>query len=73
MRVRALAAVTALLVVVVTLRAQGPAPAFPDARASDPVTLGWMKGTPPPVDKRPHRPAAPRHDDGAVLCGGLRR
>jgi CubicO group peptidase (beta-lactamase class C family)/catechol 2,3-dioxygenase-like lactoylglutathione lyase family enzyme len=27
------------------------APAFPDARASDPVTLGWMVGSPPPADR----------------------
>ncbi len=26
-------------------------PAFPDAAASDPVTLGWMVGAPPPPDK----------------------
>ena len=26
-------------------------PTFPDAQASDPVTLGWMVGSPPPADK----------------------
>lgn len=26
-------------------------PPFPDARASDPVALGWMRGTPPPPGK----------------------
>lgn len=26
-------------------------PVFPDARASDPVTLGWMVGSPPPADR----------------------
>jgi CubicO group peptidase (beta-lactamase class C family) len=31
--------------------AQAPAPHALDARASDPVTLGWMVGTPPPPDK----------------------
>ncbi len=30
--------------------AQSP-PSYPDARASDPVTLGWMVGAPPPPDK----------------------
>jgi CubicO group peptidase (beta-lactamase class C family) len=27
------------------------APALPDAQASDPATLGWMVGSPPPADK----------------------
>lgn len=27
------------------------APKFPDAQASDPTTLGWMQGSPPPADK----------------------
>jgi CubicO group peptidase (beta-lactamase class C family) len=31
--------------------AQAPASGYPDARASDPVTLGWMKGFPPPPDR----------------------
>jgi CubicO group peptidase (beta-lactamase class C family) len=31
--------------------AQAQAPRFPDAQASDPVTLGWMKGFPPPPDR----------------------
>jgi CubicO group peptidase (beta-lactamase class C family) len=30
---------------------QAPAPSTLDARASDPVTLGWMVGSPPPPDK----------------------
>ena len=30
---------------------QSPAPSFPDARATDPVTMGWMLGSPPPADK----------------------
>ncbi|HET9270465.1 MAG TPA: serine hydrolase, partial [Vicinamibacterales bacterium] len=51
MRVRALAALAALLVLVVAFRAQRPGPSFPDARATDPVALGWMKGSPPPADK----------------------
>ncbi len=28
-----------------------PAPAWPDAVASDPRTLGWMQGAPPPADR----------------------
>lgn len=32
--------------------AQPAAPAFPDAAATDPATLGWMQGTPPPAGKR---------------------
>ena len=28
-----------------------PPPAFPDAKASDPVALGWMVGAPPPPDR----------------------
>ena len=37
------------------------APPFPDARASDPKVLGWMKGTPPPPDK------IIRAEDGSFL------
>ena len=51
-------AVPVAVVVVVALwlasqpfAAQSPAPAALDARASDPVTMGWMVGTPPPQDK----------------------
>ena len=51
MRVRALAVVAALLVVGVVVWSQGQTPVFPDARASDPVALGWMAGSPPPADK----------------------
>ncbi len=32
-------------------QAQSAAPKQPDAVASDPVTLGWMVGSPPPADK----------------------
>ncbi|MDI9333481.1 MAG: serine hydrolase [Cytophagales bacterium] len=32
-------------------QAQTPAPAIPDAIASDPIRLGWMVGSPPPPDK----------------------
>ncbi len=32
-------------------QAQSAAPKLPDAVASDPVTLGWMVGSPPPADK----------------------
>ena len=35
----------------VVAQAQSAA-AFPDAQASDPVTLGWMVGAPPPADKQ---------------------
>ena len=31
--------------------AQTAAPKFPDAQASDPVTMGWMAGFPPPPDR----------------------
>ena len=51
MRVRALAVIAALLVVGVVVWAQSQAPVFPDARASDPVALGWMAGSPPPANK----------------------
>ena len=42
-----------LIAAVGTALAQAPAPSagFPDARASDPVALGWMVGAPPPADK----------------------
>jgi CubicO group peptidase (beta-lactamase class C family) len=52
-----LAAVVALVAAADPLPAtagQTPAaasPAVPDAAASDPVALGWMRGTPPPPDK----------------------
>jgi hypothetical protein len=51
MRVRALAALAALFVIAGVVWAQGQAPVFPDARATDPVALGWMKGSPPPSNK----------------------
>lgn len=52
MPVRVLAALVVLTAVAVTLvRAQGPAAAFPDARATDPVAMGWMVGAPPPSAK----------------------
>lgn len=35
----------------VVMSAQQPPPTFPDARATDPVTMGWMAGSPPPADK----------------------
>jgi CubicO group peptidase (beta-lactamase class C family) len=31
--------------------AQAPAPTLPSAAQTDPVTLGWMVGSPPPADK----------------------
>ena len=51
MRLRALSGVTVLVAAVVIVRAQTPSPAFPDARATDPVAMGWMAGSPPPADK----------------------
>jgi CubicO group peptidase (beta-lactamase class C family) len=39
-----------LAVVSITAQAPAPPPVL-DARASDPVTMGWMVGTPPPPDK----------------------
>lgn len=41
--------------------AQQAAPEFPDARASDPVTLGFMIGSPPPADR------VVTFDDGSYL------
>lgn len=32
--------------------ASTPPPAFPDARASDPVAMRWMVGDPPPPERR---------------------
>jgi CubicO group peptidase (beta-lactamase class C family) len=48
----AVAAVAAArLLVSPAFAAQAPAPPTLDARASDPVTMGWMIGAPPPPDK----------------------
>ncbi len=45
-------AATALAATTSLAQAQQPAPPkFPDAIASDPATLGWMVGSPPPPDK----------------------
>jgi len=42
-----------ILPAVVTHNVQAQsAPTFPDAQASDPVTLGWMVGSPPPPERR---------------------
>ena len=38
-------------VAVVSFTAQSQAPSTLDARASDPVTMGWMIGAPPPPEK----------------------
>jgi len=51
MRVRALAAAAAVVTGVALVWAQTPAPSFADARATDPVALGWMTGSPPPASK----------------------
>jgi len=51
MRVRALTAAAAVALGVSLAWAQGPAPSFPDAHATDPVALGWMIGSPPPAGK----------------------
>jgi CubicO group peptidase (beta-lactamase class C family) len=50
MRVRSLAVAAVLLAAVVLMNAQTPA-SYPDAKATDPVALGWMVGSPPPADK----------------------
>ena len=52
-RYRALVMVGLSLVLAGTLwvRAQTPPPPALDATASDPVTIGWMVGAPPPADK----------------------
>jgi CubicO group peptidase (beta-lactamase class C family) len=41
--------------------AAAAAPSFADARASDPVSLGWMTGAPPPPERQI------RFDDGSFL------
>ena len=51
MRIRTLAATIAAIVVLGAALAQSPAPALLDARASDPVAMGWMAGSPPPAAK----------------------
>jgi hypothetical protein len=40
-----------LLVGIATAGAAAPPPAYPDAVASDPATMGWMQGAPPPADR----------------------
>ena len=47
----AVAVVAALGLVSPQFAAQAPDPPALDARASDPVTMGWMVGAPPPPDK----------------------
>lgn len=49
-RLARLAALTLLVIAAQQATAQVP-PKPLDARASDPVTLGWMVGSPPPADK----------------------
>ena len=51
MSIRTLVATGALIVVLGTALAQSPAPAPLDARASDPIAMGWMVGSPPPAAK----------------------
>ena len=51
MRYRSVAAAIAVIVVLGAALAQSPAPAPLDARASDPIALGWMMGSPPPAAK----------------------
>jgi CubicO group peptidase (beta-lactamase class C family) len=41
----------ALLGLSCSAMAQNVAPKFPDAQASDPVTMGWMMGFPPPPER----------------------
>ncbi len=45
------AALCGLLATTLYAAAQTAPPKFPDAQASDPVTLGWMMGFPPPPDR----------------------
>jgi CubicO group peptidase (beta-lactamase class C family) len=40
-----------VLVALCPVLCQAEAPAYPDAAASDPATLHWMEGAPPPADK----------------------
>lgn len=47
---RRLALLTVIAAATQQARAQ-MAPQFPDAQATDPVTMGWMQGSPPPADK----------------------
>jgi CubicO group peptidase (beta-lactamase class C family) len=49
-RTRNALAAAALLALGLCASAQTP-PKFPDAIASDPVTMGWMAGFPPPPDR----------------------
>lgn len=49
-RMTRFAGLTVLAAAVQTVSAQAPAKVL-DAQASDPVTLGWMMGSPPPPDK----------------------
>ena len=51
MSIRTAVATGALIVVLGTALAQSPAPAPLDARASDPIAMGWMAGSPPPAAK----------------------
>jgi CubicO group peptidase (beta-lactamase class C family) len=49
----AVAAALAAALVIPAVLAAAPAPApVLDARASDPVTMGWMRGDPPPPERR---------------------
>ena len=45
------ACVLALSVAATGVLAQAPAPTLPTAAQTDPVTLGWMVGSPPPANK----------------------
>lgn len=42
--------IVALLASLVTVPVLAETPTFPDAAASDPATLGWMRGAPPPPE-----------------------
>jgi CubicO group peptidase (beta-lactamase class C family) len=41
----------AVLALVTAGTALAEMPAFPDARATDPLAMGWMQGSPPPADR----------------------
>jgi CubicO group peptidase (beta-lactamase class C family) len=50
MAVTSRALIAGLLFACASAAAQTP-PGFPDARASDPIALGWMVGSPPPAER----------------------
>ena len=51
LRLSVTAAIASSLVTISSSAQSPPPPPALDARASDPVTMGWMVGAPPPADK----------------------